>query len=36
MRDLEHARQMLALAHKDLKALRGMQDAEVFDDDKAS
>lgn len=32
MRDLEHARQMFALALKDLKALRGMQDAEIFDD----
>jgi HEPN domain-containing protein len=32
MRDPEHAQQMLALANKDLKALRGMQDVEIFDD----
>ena len=30
MSDLDHARQMLAIAHWDLKALGGMLDADVF------
>ena len=31
MQDLEHARMMLTLARKDLKAMRGMTDVEDFD-----
>ena len=31
MRDIEHARMMLTLARKDLKAARGMTDVEEFD-----
>jgi HEPN domain-containing protein len=30
MSDLDHARQMLAMARRDLKALGGMMDAEIF------
>lgn len=33
MSDLEHAQMMLDLAHKDLKALKGMADVEQFDDE---
>ncbi len=33
MNDLEHAKLLLAMARKDLKALEGMQDAEVFADE---
>jgi HEPN domain-containing protein len=33
MRDLEHARLMLAMAGKDFRALQGMNDPEVFDDE---
>ena len=32
MSDPEHARMMLSLARRDLSALKGMQDAEVFHD----
>jgi len=31
MRDLEHARMMLTMARKDLRAIEGMKDGEVFD-----
>ena len=30
MSDLDHARQMLAIAHRDLKALGGMLDADIL------
>ncbi len=30
MSDLEHARQLLAIAHRDLKALGGMLDPDIF------
>ena len=30
MSDLDHARQMLAIAHRDLKALGGMLDSDIF------
>jgi len=30
MSDLDHARQMLAIAHRDLKALGGMLDPDIF------
>jgi len=33
MRDLRQARAILAMANKDLKALKGMVDAEAFDDE---
>jgi HEPN domain-containing protein len=33
MSDLEHARLMLKIALKNLKAIKGMKDAEVFDDE---
>lgn len=33
MSNLEHARMMLKLAQKDLKAIKGMLDPEVFDDE---
>lgn len=33
MNDLEHARLLLAMARKELKALEGMQDREVFADE---
>ncbi len=33
MNDREHAERLLQMASKDLKALQGMMDAEVFDDE---
>jgi HEPN domain-containing protein len=33
MNDREHAEQLLRMASKDLKALQGMMDAEVFEDE---
>jgi HEPN domain-containing protein len=33
MRDLRQARAILAMANKDLRALKGMADAEAFDDE---
>lgn len=33
MRDLEHARMMLAMAKKDLNALHGMRSVEAFDEE---
>jgi len=33
MKDLEHARMMLAMAGKDLKALGGMQDTDTFNEE---
>ena len=33
MNDLEHAKLLLSMAKKDLKALEGMEDAQVFEDE---
>ena len=33
MNDLEHAKSLLAMAKKDLKAINGMMDPETFDDE---
>ena len=33
MSSLEHARKMLVMARKDLKAIEGMEDAETFSDE---
>ena len=33
MSDIEHAQAMLRMAQRDLRALRGMQNAEVFADE---
>jgi HEPN domain-containing protein len=33
MNDLEHAKLLLSMARKDLKALEGMQDARIFEDE---
>ena len=32
-KDIEHARMMFSMAYKDLKAMNGMKDEEIFDDE---